>query len=137
MPESPLLPPCPNAPNCVSSQANPADRVHHIPPLPLPAGMSVADAMASVVAELERWPRVRMLERSDTGLHATQTTRVFRFVDDLHVQVDAGARLVHVRSASRLGYGDMGVNRKRVTHLLQALATAWGVAWTGKPTPNR
>jgi uncharacterized protein (DUF1499 family) len=55
----------------------------------------------------------------DTGdyLWATFTSRVFRFVDDLELRMDRDARVVHVRSASRVGYSDLGVNRKRVERL--------------------
>ena len=55
--------------------------------------------------------------QTDTGsyLHATFVSRIFRFVDDLELRADG--ETIHVRSASRVGYSDLGVNRKRVEAL--------------------
>lgn len=131
------LPPCPSSPNCVSSEADTGDARHHLPPLRMPEQLALGAAMDAVEAALRSQPRVRIVTRSDTFLHATDTSRLFRFVDDVHVRIDAGARMLHVRSASRVGYGDMGVNRKRATALMQALAAAWGVAWPGAHAANR
>ena len=50
-------------------------------------------------------------------LAATFTSSIFRFVDDLEIRIDTGQKMIHVRSASRIGHGDGGVNRKRVEHL--------------------
>jgi uncharacterized protein (DUF1499 family) len=46
-------------------------------------------------------------------LHATFTSRIFRFVDDLELRLDGENGIIHLRSASRTGYSDFGVNRKR------------------------
>jgi uncharacterized protein (DUF1499 family) len=55
-------------------------------------------------------------------LHAEATSLIFRFVDDLECVLDRAANVIHVRSASRVGHGDMGVNRKRVERLRQLFA---------------
>jgi uncharacterized protein (DUF1499 family) len=62
-------------------------------------------------------------ETSNT-LHAQATSLVFRFVDDIDLIWDADAKVIHIRSASRTGYGDFGVNRKRVEMLRMQLQQA-------------
>lgn len=109
------LGPCPSTPNCVSSLA--ADDLHRIDPLPMPAGNPI-DRIAEVVLSL---PRTAIVERDDAYLHATFTSRVFRFVDDVEFLVDHDAGVVHVRSASRVGVGDLGVNRSRVEEIRKRL----------------
>ncbi|MFW6293730.1 MAG: DUF1499 domain-containing protein [Spirochaetota bacterium] len=111
------LAPCPTTPNCVSSYAQ--DEVHAVEPLPLPAEDDATGALRRIV---ESFPRTRIVTVDDEYLHATFASRIFRFVDDVEFLVDRTAGLVHVRSASRLGHGDLGVNRKRVEEI-RALLT--------------
>jgi uncharacterized protein (DUF1499 family) len=59
-------------------------------------------------------PRVRLVTQTDTYLHAEFATAVFRFIDDVEFYVDETAGVVHFRSASRVGYSDLGVNRRRM-----------------------
>jgi uncharacterized protein (DUF1499 family) len=123
------LPPCPKSPNCVSSEADSDDLEHHIAPLALPAEMAPERALDAFEAVVRADPRARIERREPLRLVATDRTRLFRFVDDIEARVDVGARLLHVRSASRLGYGDMGTNRKRVGRWLRTLAEQFGVGW--------
>lgn len=118
MPETPgnqngRLAPCPGKPNCVSSDAeNPARRIH---PLVLDAPPAAAwQAASAAVATL---PRTRILTHTDDYLHAECRSRLFRFVDDLELQLRTGEGQIAVRSSSRLGYYDFGVNRRRVEKL--------------------
>jgi len=68
-------------------------------------------------------PGIRIAEEDkERGyLRAEATSRIFRFVDDVAFQLVAEERLIHVRSASRVGYWDLGVNRRRVERLREAL----------------
>jgi len=75
--------------------------------------------LREVVASL---PRTKLITVSNTYIHAECTSLLMRFVDDLELYHDAGSPLVQVRSGSRLGYSDMGVNRKRVESLRRKLA---------------
>lgn len=118
--------PCPDSPNCVSSYAD--DEVHHVDPLPLPVGTeSSAPALvgaASLVAvrrALASMPRTKIVTEDGDYVHATCTSLVFRFVDDLELRLDRQQEVIHVRSASRVGYGDLGVNRRRVERLRSLL----------------
>ncbi len=109
------LAPCPATPNCVSSQADPADTVHYVAPLRY-TGSGPA-ARARLLELLQGEPRVRVAEAGPEYIRAEFRSRWFGFVDDVEFLVDQSRRLIHVRSASRLGYGDFGVNRRRIEHI--------------------
>lgn len=113
------LRPPPRSPNCVSSQADASDRVHWIAPLPLHGERATAiDRLVALIAQL---PRTALVERTDTYARFTFTTRLVRYVDDVELLVHATEPRVDVRSASRVGWGDLGTNRRRV----EALRAAW------------
>jgi uncharacterized protein (DUF1499 family) len=104
------LAPCPNSPNCVCSQdARPA---HSIAPLtytgPWPA------ARQKLLAVIRSMPRSRVVAEQADYIHVEFASAVFGFVDDVEFLVDAAAHLIQVRSAARVGYSDLGVNRRRV-----------------------
>lgn len=90
---------------------------HHIEPLPWSDG--VIERAAEV---LERMPRTRIVAREPNYLHAEVTSALFRFVDDLELLAEPAAGIVAVRSSSRIGYWDGGVNRARVDALRAALS---------------
>ena len=114
------LPPCPNSPNCVSSQAT--DTGHFIAPFKITGNIEAAwTALKNALISQSR--TVITNETGDT-LHAQATSLVFRFIDDIDAILDADAKLIHIRSASRTGYGDFGVNRKRVEMLRAQLQQA-------------
>lgn len=104
------LQPCPPTPNCVSSKAK--GKTHRIEPFPF-AG-SAADALARAKAVALSFPRTKVVEEARGYVKMTFTSAVFRFVDDVEFEVDEAAKVIHVRSASRVGRGDFGANRKRV-----------------------
>src|SRR5262245_35226589 len=110
------LAPCPSSPNCVSSTD--ADAGHRIEPLRFSG--SPAAAMERLRKVIEGMPRARVVQQDGTRLKAEFTSWLFRFVDDVDCLVDAGAGVIHVRSASRVGYSDLGVNRKRVDQIRAA-----------------
>lgn len=104
------LKPCPSTPNCVVSTS--ADETHRIPPFPFTG--PAPDALARVRAAALSFPRTNVVEEAPGYVHITFTSAVFRFVDDVEFEADEAAKVVNVRSASRVGRGDFGVNRKRV-----------------------
>ncbi len=116
------LKPCPQSPNCVCSQAESAR--HRIEPLP--TGDHPDETFAALKKLLSRMPGTRIRSESATYLHAEARTKWLRFVDDLECLLDVEQRCIHIRSASRLGYSDLGANRRRVesirTQLEQQLA---------------
>jgi len=123
---------CKPSPNCVSSQADPADAVHFIVPLRFPpsirarSGGEDAEVPAAAFAELRRivagGTRVRIVGEAPGYLRAEYRSRIMGFVDDVEFLLDERARVIHVRSASRLGHGDFGVNRARIETIRAQLA---------------
>ena len=108
------LRPCPDRPNCVSSEPG--------------EGSSVAPLVFSDEPE-KAWDRLKSTVQElggkiheDTGeyLRSSFTSRIFRFVDDVEFRLIPEEKVIHVRSASRVGYSDLGVNRKRVERLRAA-----------------
>lgn len=111
------LRPCPETPNCVSNTAT--DDEHSIEALVLTA--PPAEAWAAVREALSEMPRMEIITDDGAYIHAEQTSRLMRYVDDLELALDAEDGIIAVRSASRLGKSDLGVNRERVEALRSAL----------------
>lgn len=116
------LAPCPPTPNCVSTQADEADRLHFMPPIPL--RLPVAEAQQRLRELLAGQERVELLRDEPGYLHAVFRSPTMGFPDDVEFYLDEGAGLIHFRSASRLGQGDLGVNRARMEQLSAELMTA-------------
>lgn len=110
------LSPGPDSPNCVSSEATDAD--HRIAPIPFdgPNGR-VMQRLRAAIATL---PRSRVVEEKEDYMHVEVESLVFRFVDDVEFFVDRKAKVTHIRSASRVGRSDLGVNRARMERLRRA-----------------
>lgn len=114
--------------NSVSSQADlwpdaPQKDYARIAPLPLVGGDAKA-TIARIAAVVEDLPGTRIVERRDDYLYAQFTTALMRYVDDVEFWVDPAAGAVQVRSASRLGSKDFGVNRARIESIRARLAAA-------------
>ena len=110
------LAPCPETPNCVHSQAT--HPKHAIEPLSFDGDVPAArERLKAIVLAL---PRTRLAEEDDDYLRFTFRTALLRFVDDVEFRLEADSRTIHVRSASRVGRGDLGVNRKRVERIREA-----------------
>jgi uncharacterized protein (DUF1499 family) len=112
------LAPCKRTPNCVSSQADPKDELHYIAPIVLKHG-----AIAAVRKAVESMPRTSILQAEPDYLYAEFRSKLMGFVDDVEFLVDPAKGVVHVRSASRLGRRDFGVNRERIEQLRSMLET--------------
>ena len=105
------LAPCKRTPNCVSSQAEAQDREHQIAPI------AFRGSMAELRRAVESMPRATVIRAEPNYLYAEFRTPLMRYVDDVELYYDERAGLVQVRSASRLGRRDFGVNRRRVEEL--------------------
>ncbi len=105
-----MLTPCPQRPNCVSSQADAGD-ARHIAPFSF--SPTVSETVAMLVEILTRMKGVTIVTHSEGYIHAECKTRM-GFVDDLEFYWHPEERVCHVRSASRRGYSDFGKNRRRV-----------------------
>ena len=105
--------PCPNSPNCVSSRSS--DSAHYIEPLRYTGNL--ADARQKLINLLQTSKRFRLISVETDYIHAEFRSLIFNFVDDVEFYFSSDARTIDVRSASRTGYYDFGVNRRRVERL--------------------
>jgi uncharacterized protein (DUF1499 family) len=109
------LAPCPNKPNCVSSQAAASDQRHYIEALSYRGEPAQARArLEQVIAGLKR---ARVVVREDHYWRAEFKSALWRFVDDVEFLFDDNARRIDIRSAARVGYSDFGVNRRRMEEI--------------------
>ncbi len=104
---------CPSSPNCVSSQAT--DPKQAIAPLVYTE--SRAEALARLKRVLGSMKRTTIVTERADYLHAEAKSLIFRFVDDVEFYLPENQKMIHVRSASRVGYSDLGMNRKRVEEI--------------------
>lgn len=102
---------CPESPNCVSSFAE--DDSHRIEPLP-----ATIDEVEAVLLVFER---SNIVASQDNYIYAEFTSRMMGYVDDVEFLYDPEAGVTHVRSASRLGYSDLGANRRRIETIRELL----------------
>lgn len=108
---------CSSKPNCVSTQELRSD--YQVAPFELISEATTIDEIEQVALTLKR---TKTVNKTDDRLHLKSTSLIFRFVDDLHI-VKQGS-LLQVRSKSRVGYSDFGVNKSRVEALREKLITA-------------
>ena len=118
--ENGRLQPCPDSPNCVSSQAT--DEQHGMEPIAY-AG-DTATAQEKILAILEADDSYTLISQTPTYIHAEARSNLWRFIDDVEFFFDEADSLIQFRSASRLGYGDGGVNRTRMEAIRSAFANA-------------
>ncbi len=116
------LAPCPPTPNCVASQVDSGDAEHYVAAIRFRT--DAQGAWAALVDAVRGSGRAVIVAERPGYLHAEFSSRVLGFVDDVEFQLDTGARNIHVRSASRLGRGDFGVNRARIQAIRARLAAA-------------
>ncbi|MEY2644663.1 MAG: hypothetical protein RLZZ611_1312 [Cyanobacteriota bacterium] len=84
------------------------------------ANWTVADpqaALAALVPMIEATPRTTVVELAGGYLHATASSALFGFVDDLELYADPSRGVLQARSVSRLGDSDLGVNGRRLAEL--------------------
>lgn len=102
---------CPDSPNCVSTQAH--DDAHLMAAIPWED--STEEAMNRLKEVVQSFPRTHIVTEKEDYLHVEFQSLIFRFVDDVELWVDPDKQVIHFRSASRIGYSDLGANRKRMS----------------------
>lgn len=103
------LAPCSSKPNCVSSQSDHSE--HTIAPLNVSGIDHPLKKIKSIVLTI---PKTQVVSEHENYLHVTFRSKHFSFIDDTEFYYDKDREVVHVRSGARVGYSDLGVNRKRV-----------------------
>jgi uncharacterized protein (DUF1499 family) len=114
------LPHCLNSPNCVSSQAQ--DAQHFIEPFKISGDPE--ETWKALKKAINNQNRMVITHETADTLNAEATSLIFRFVDDINAILDTDTHVIHIRSASRTGHSDFGVNRKRVEALRLQLQKA-------------
>ncbi len=113
---------CPPTPNCVTSFAPQTDKEHYISPITYTVPLLEEHSRLKKVILAQ--PRTKIVEEKPNYIRAEFTSLLWRFVDDVEFLFDESLKLIHVRSASRLGRSDLGVNRKRIETIRSELQKA-------------
>ena len=108
---------CPSSPNCVVSQDG--DQEHTIDPITYKSDRN--QAKETLLKVLSVVPRTEVVDQTDDYIHTESTSRIFKFVDDAEFYFPEGQNIIHVRSASRVGESDLGVNRRRIEQIRLAM----------------
>lgn len=122
------LKPCDPAPNCVCSVGDPADHQHHIAALTSDSPEVLAQLWQRILDSLPEL-QLTQVKRADIEvaghptyyLHCTHTSSLFGFVDDIEFHWQPYLKKIDIKSASRVGYSDLGANRKRVEKIMATL----------------
>jgi uncharacterized protein (DUF1499 family) len=107
------LSPCPNSSNCVSTYSK--DKRHAIKPITY--SFTRDQARERLLQILSSLKNARVVVNENDYIHVEFTSRVFRFVDDVEFYFDDEEKMIHFRSASRVGSSDLGVNRRRMEYI--------------------
>jgi uncharacterized protein (DUF1499 family) len=110
------LAPCGDRHSCVSTLAENADQ--RLDAIGYTGQWE--DAKATLVRILNEMERVTWVADEGEYMHLEFRTRLLRFVDDVEFVIDDSSKQIHFRSASRVGKGDLGVNRRRMARIRQA-----------------
>jgi uncharacterized protein (DUF1499 family) len=111
------LEPCPDSPNCVNSYQSDEE---HTPMEPLHFSGDHAMAISDLKEIIKEMPRTEIADSSDVYLKVVFTIALFGFQDDVEFLADTLHNEIHFRSASRVGYYDLGVNRRRMESIQEA-----------------
>jgi uncharacterized protein (DUF1499 family) len=111
-----------NAQNAVSSFAE--EKYNQINPIS--AAKDPRATFARLIQAVKSSPGATIITQDPNYLYAEFQTPLLKFVDDVEFLLDEGNAVIHVRSVSRLGRKDFGVNRKRIEALREAVRTIVG-----------
>lgn len=111
------LRPCPDSPNCVSSFSSSAEQAIE----PIEYSEPTAQMRERLLNALAEMPRTTVVTNEPDYIHAEIRTRLWGFIDDAEFYFDEANDTLHMRSGARLGYGDMGVNRRNLEQIRNAL----------------
>ncbi len=108
---------CPNSPNCVLSQN--ADATHSIAPVVYHTNLDTArETLLKVITVV---PRTQVIEQTDNYIRTQSESRLMGFIDDMEFYFPQDEKVIHLRSASRMGESDLGVNRRRLEQIRLAM----------------
>ena len=105
---------CPDKPNCICTEFE-ADASHYIDPVVITQS-NASEVLSRLKNSVQEMGGSIQAENGNY-LAAIFTSSLFKFVDDFEIRIDMDQKMIHVRSASRVGYSDRGINRKRIEQL--------------------
>ncbi len=108
---------CPSSPNCVSTQT--ASESHKMQAIPFSKELDVV--MTQIKAVVNAMGSATLVKEQRHYLHFEFKTSLLKFIDDVEFFIDEKSKLIHFRSASRVGYSDLGANRSRMSEIKQNL----------------
>jgi uncharacterized protein (DUF1499 family) len=111
------LSPVPTSPNAVSSQSEDPDK--KVEPIPFQGGLK--ESIEWIKEGLRAYGSIEILEEEENYIHAVHTTGKMKYKDDIEFYFDDESALIQFRSASRIGYSDMGLNRQRYDRFRELL----------------
>lgn len=106
---------CPNKPNCISTLSQ--DRRHSM--LPLNFKGDQKESLKQLKKIVLSFSGVELQSENENYLHFTFKSAFFGFIDDVEFYLDPKVKMIHFRSASRVGYSDLGANRKRMEAIVE------------------
>ena len=112
------LTPCESKPSCVSSEDK-SDAQHYLEPILI--SKAISDNLMNTIKKEIGSMGGSFQNANSTYLSATFKSDIFGFIDDLEIRIDREAGLINVRSGSRVGYSDRGVNKARIEELRRRL----------------
>ncbi|WP_137169295.1 DUF1499 domain-containing protein [Marinomonas sp. FW-1] len=114
-----FLKPCPSSPNCVSTQAAEDDKEHYVEPIIYTSDRK--SAQLAIESYLLEQGNTRIVTSALGYVHFEVESSLVGYIDDVEVYLPDADSAIHVRSASRVGYSDFGVNRDRVRQIKELL----------------
>ena len=105
---------CPDKPNCICTEFE-ADATHYVDPIDF-SQTTASEALTRMRNSIREAGGIIQAE-NDNYLSATFSSSFFKFVDDLEVRIDMNQEMIHMRSASRVGHSDRGINKSRIEHI--------------------
>lgn len=123
------LDPCPNSPNCVSTQET--RKRKRMRPIKFKHSVEQAKAKMQMILNKGDFPNIELVEEEGNWQHYKFKTKIGKFIDDVEFIFDDEKKLIHFRSASRKGYGDFGKNRRRMRKIRRKFERL-KITWTPK-----
>jgi uncharacterized protein (DUF1499 family) len=111
---------CPNKPNCVCSEYKRSTAYV----APLDFDDEPDEAWGRLQSVIGKRARSKVVETGEGYVRVECTSRILRFVDDLEFRLDRKNRVIHIRSSSRIGYSDLGINSQRAAEIRAAFTQA-------------
>ena len=110
---------CPDTPNCICTEyPDDSDHFH----MPIKLDSNELNSIQKISIRIIEKMGGSIVENQPNYLASTFTSKIFGFVDDFEIRIDTLQTQLHLRSASRVGHSDMGVNLKRVNHFVELLS---------------